>query len=271
MSGIKTKVDIMRRTFENCLVGYKRKMQKNPKKPPPVNLKWFHYAHFLDATGYLDSLKRKTPLRTAVAVSAALQEKEKPKSKAKPASSSKSSKKVSTSPRKIPLPLECPKEMKTEFKFEDSEMMSDLDSDEEGLEEGEFNPEVHGDLDDHTTEATTATLTPTTAAVPDSSHRNVTQQQVPPATANTSAVTAPTQIRIDSTTDQQRTDYFGAFLDYAKLRAMDYSARQKRDIINAVSSVMNQIDEENEAECDMHEYSYQLYPSMAAFNSTTKE
>lgn len=56
----------------------------------------------------------------------------------------------------------------------------------------------------------------------------------------------------------RQTDYFAAFLDYAKLRSKDYAGRQKRDIINVLTNAMNRIDEEKDALAGQS-YSIQMY------------
>lgn len=55
-------------------------------------------------------------------------------------------------------------------------------------------------------------------------------------------------------------NYYTAFLEYTYLRTRDYSGRQKREIINALTSVMNGIDEENESATPQN-YSIQMYSS----------
>lgn len=58
----------------------------------------------------------------------------------------------------------------------------------------------------------------------------------------------------------QSQNYYTAFLEYTYLRTRDYSGRQKREIINALTSVMNSIDEENESTTPQN-YSIQMYSS----------
>lgn len=62
---------------------------------------------------------------------------------------------------------------------------------------------------------------------------------------------------------QRQHNYFTAFLEYAYLRSRNYSGRQKREIINALSNVMNHIDEENEMDTsNSQNYSIQILNSL---------
>lgn len=52
-------------------------------------------------------------------------------------------------------------------------------------------------------------------------------------------------------------DYLSAFLDYARIRTQGYTGRQKRQIINVLSTLMNNADEENESPGP--DYGYPMY------------
>lgn len=54
-------------------------------------------------------------------------------------------------------------------------------------------------------------------------------------------------------------DYLTSFLDYAKVRSQSFTGRQKRQIINALTTLMNNADEENESNAAGADYSYQMY------------
>lgn len=277
------KINIIKGSFASAFDIFKRKSTKSPHHKPEPTLPWFDDAHFLDTSGFLRKINEKWKN---------LQGKESPATASQPVARSKPTRtiprravtqpKPSQAARPRPIVWSGERQLDSsgqQIKVEPEDNAGDQDTDREDgemdqqedddeYEQGEFIPEDQPQQRQTHGRNNRITRSERNVALPrgDSSYL---QQQQPSARQELSIIAAaPVQRPAPSPLCQ--TDYFHAFLEYTKLRTQDYTPRQKREIMNAVTNAMNRIDEEVEA-IEVQDYSIQMYSSMNEYSTTPKE
>lgn len=281
------KINIIKSSFASAFVIFKKKSTRNPHQKADTTLPWFDDAHFLDTTGFIRKIKQKWTN---------LQEKESPATESQPVARSKPTRtlprravtqpKPSQAARPRPLVWTGDRQLDSsiqQIKLEAEENAEEQDTDrEEGemdqeeedddeYEQGEFIPEDQPHQ--RTSSGRNNRITRIEGNVISESlprgDANYLQQQQTAARQELSTIAAAPVQRPPPPPPCQ-TDYFHAFLEYAKLRTQDYTPRQKREIMNAVTNAMNRIDEEVEA-IDVQDYSIQMFSSLNEYSNTPKE
>ena len=240
--------ELLRRKIQSIKRGYaitvdtiKGQLQNNPGQTPIISNPWFTKAHFLDVSGAYQRLRKQLETNT----------------------SGKRKFPLPIVDQKVPLPhlqgnrskdsssgngpvtsgLGIKVEVNEGYDHEDED--DDMEGDEEEDKESDTEDELEQNLADRLRKS--------------------------PRVTNSSPKAKETQPPVNpSPPETQSIDSFHAFLMYTKLRCRNYSARQKREITNVLTSAMNQIDEENEALAEQ-DYNIQMYSSINEFTDQNEK
>lgn len=262
-SGLKKKFYKIRATFGSALKIYKARVR--PDKPlPESHVPWFDAAHFLDTTGYLRRLTQ-SRARAKKTTNPAPRKTKVPARRAPTAVTNKTTA-AKRATRANTVSYDSIKQV--EVRVNDFRRGVKMEEEDEDAEEGEYMEEDYSvdqkqemeeeDDEDEEEEPEAPTyhrLRPAVVISPPPPHSPpVVIGRVQGATRDPLELPVPTRPK----------DCFAVFLEYTTLRTQDYTPRQKREVINALSSAMNRIDDENDAKED---YSIQMFNSYNEFTN----
>lgn len=279
---VRCKVNKLKETFRSAFKIYKAKVRSDEPLPVPT-VPWFEAAQYLDSTGYLRRLtqsrakkttnprpvKKKAPVKKAPPRPLARRVPP-PKVKRSPASKVTRSNTINDyhlgdaqvvlhdirSGIKIEVDEDYAEDYYRDQKQEPEEDQEEMgQEEEEEPEEEEAHPMVRINNNCYRTRVHGSSRVSARVQSASGDHP---QQSVPV------AVQVPPPPPQQQQQPQRISDYFTAFLQYTRLRTQEYSARQKREVINALTSVMNRIDDERDA-LEAQDYSIQMYNSFNEF------
>lgn len=274
---MRCKVNKLKDTFRSALRIYKAKVR--PDEPLPVaTVPWFEAAQYLDSTGYLRRLTQSRAKKTTnprpvkkVQVKRAPPRPRAPPPKANKSPSAKVTRSNTINDYQLGDAQVVLHDIRSGIKIEVDEDYAE-DYHRNHKEEPEDDQEEMGQEEEEDLEEEEEEPHPM-VRINSNCYRTRVQSRVQSASGDHPQQSVPVTVQVPPPPPPQQQqqqqpqligDYFTAFLQYTRLRTQEYSPRQKREVINALTSVMNSIDDERDA-LEAQDYSIQMYNSFNEF------